>query len=289
MLLPTSSLARPETGEPFASAIKKAVLPSGVVSPYLDPNPAGSTPVILLHGITDSCASYKAILAHLPTTVRPIAVTQRGHGDANIPETYAIADFAADLANFMDVLDLERAVLVGHSMGSLIAQQFAIHHPERVISLVLIGAFAAIARNPACIDFGRTEIASLSDPISPAFVREFQASTLAQPIPGPMMEEVVAESLKVPARVWKAAWSALLETDITADLSRIRAPTLIVWGDKDSLALPAEQQILLGSIANTRFEIFAGAGHAPHWEEPQRFAALAAEFASAKTRITSTA
>jgi non-heme chloroperoxidase len=282
----TSSLGGPEAGEMFASTIKKAVLPSGVALPYLDPNPAGSTPVILLHGITDSCASYKAMLAHLPTTVRPIAVTQRGHGDASIPKTYAIADFAADLANFMDVLDLERAVLVGHSMGSLIAEQFAINHPKRVISLVLIGAFAALARNPACIDFGRTEIASLTDPISPAFVREFQASTLAQPVPGPMMEEVVAESLKVPARVWQAGWSTLLETDITADLTRIRAPTLIVWGDKDSLALPAEQQILLGSIANARFEIFAGAGHAPHWEEPERFAALAADFATASTRIT---
>src|SRR5215207_2922400 len=112
-------------------------------------NPAGSTPIVLLHGITDSYASYKAVLAHLPTTVRPIAVTQRGHGGASIPETYAIADFAAVLANFMDLLDLERAVLVGHSMGALVAQQFTIKHPERVISLILTEAFAAFARNPA--------------------------------------------------------------------------------------------------------------------------------------------
>nr|WP_274597158.1 alpha/beta hydrolase [Microvirga tunisiensis] len=85
-------------------------------------------------------------------------------------------------------------------------------------------------------------------------------------------------SLKVPARVWKAAWAGLLEADLTPDLTRITAPTLIVWGERDDMALRAEQEILLRSIPNVRFLIFEGAGHAPHWEEPERFASVVADF-----------
>jgi pimeloyl-ACP methyl ester carboxylesterase len=117
-------------------------------------------------------------------------------------------------------------------------------------------------------------MSSLVDPIDPGFVREFQQSTLAQPIPASMLEDVVSESLKVQARVWDKAWSGMLETDITSELSRIDAPTLIVGGDRDSLALRPEQELLLRSIPDARIEVFVGAGHAAHWEEPKRFATL---------------
>jgi pimeloyl-ACP methyl ester carboxylesterase len=218
-------------------------------------------------------------MAHLPAALRVVAPSQRGHGDASVPESYRVEDFAADLESFMDALSLERAVVVGHSMGSAIAQRFAIDHPERVAGLVLVGAFAALGRNPACVAFGEDAIGTLSDPIDPAFVREFQESTLAQPVPRSFLDEVVSESLKAPARVWKAAWSGLIDADLTPGLHRIAAPTLIVWGDRDEIALQAEQQILLRSIPNARLTTFAGAGHALHWEEPERFAALLADFA----------
>ena len=137
-----------------------------------------------------------------------------------------------------------------------------------------MGAFAALGRNPACIEFGAATLASLTDPVDPTFVREFQESTLAQPLPGPVLDGIVAESLKVPARVWKAAWAGLLEADLTSDLPRITAPTLLVWGTRDEMALRTEQDILQRSIQNVRLAVFEGAGHAPHWEEPERFAAL---------------
>jgi pimeloyl-ACP methyl ester carboxylesterase len=166
-------------------------------------------------------------------------------------------------------------------MGAAIAPRFAIDHPERVLGLVLVGAFAALSRNPACITFEETALAPLTDPIDPAFVREFQESTLARPLPEAVLNRVVAESLKVPAQVWKAAWRTLLEADLTPDLSRIIAPTLLVWGDRDELVLRSEQEILLSSIPNARLATFEGAGHAPHWEEPARFAALVTGFVTA--------
>lgn len=106
----------------------------------------------------------------------------------------------------------------------------AIDHPERVSGLVLVGGFAAFGRNPACIKFGRITLMPLTDPLDPAFVREFQESTLTHPLPEVAMSRIVAEGLQAPAWVWKAAWAGLLETDLTPGLARIKAPTLLVWG-----------------------------------------------------------
>ena len=71
------------------------------------------------------------------------------------------------------------------------------------------------------------------------------------------------------ARVWKAAWSGLLGMDLTAELCRIIAPTLLVWGDRDEMAPRAEQEILLHTIPNARLVVFEGAGYGPH-ERPDR-------------------
>ena len=261
-------------------AAKSVELPNGVKLPYVEQGDSLGVPVLLLHGITDSCHTFKTVLAHLPATIRAVVPSQRGHGDASAPESYRLAEFAADLEGLMDALSLERAILVGHSMGTAVALRFAIDHPDRVLGLVLVGAFAALARNPDCVAFGEGSIAPLSDPIDPAFVRAFQESTLARSVPKAFLDRVVSESLKVPARVWKAAWSELVATDLTPDLPRIAAPTLLVWGDRDEMVLCAEQEMLVRSIPAARLVTFTGAGHAPHWEEPERFAALVADFAS---------
>jgi pimeloyl-ACP methyl ester carboxylesterase len=257
---------------------KTASLPNGLKLPYLDLGSPDALPIVFLHGITDSCHSFGPVIVHLPGTFRVLALTQRGHGDASVPDGYRLTDLAGDLESFLDVLSLERIILIGHSMGAAVAQRFAIDNPERVLGLVLVGAFAALGRNPACAEFGETTLASLTDPVEPTFVREFQESTLAQPLPQPVLDGIVAESLKVPAKVWKAAWAGLLEADLTPDLPFISAPTLLIWGDRDDIALRSEQDVLWRSIPNPRLETFAGAGHAPHWEEPERFAALVADF-----------
>jgi pimeloyl-ACP methyl ester carboxylesterase len=264
---------------------KVARLPGGVELPYLDHGSMDALPILLLHGITDSCLSFETTIAHMPSRVRTIAPSLRGHGDASVPDSYRLEDFAGDVAALIDVLSLDAALIVGHSMGAAIAQQFAISYPERTLGLVLVGAFAALARNPSCIIFGKTAIEPLADPVDPLFVREFQESTVARPLTEGVLDLVVSESLKVPARVWKAAWSTLVETDLTPDLPRIRTPTILVWGDQDELTLRAEQEIILRSIPAARLATFAGAGHAPHWEEPARFAALVAEFGSAVPRV----
>ena len=254
--------------------IHAVTLPNQVTLPYVEQGDPGGVPVLLLHGITDSWHSFEGVLPHLPTSLHTFALSQRGHGDATRPATgYYPQDFAADLAAFMDTLKLGPAVVVGHSMGSYIAQRFALDYPDRTLGLVLMGSCTTVRGNPVAIGLWDSVVSTLTDPIDPGFVREFQQSTLARPVPQTLFDTVVQESLKVPARVWKAALAALLDTDFSVELSKITAPTLIVWGDQDTFFRRREQEALASAIAGAQLMVYPGAGHGFHWEEPARFAA----------------
>jgi pimeloyl-ACP methyl ester carboxylesterase len=254
--------------------IKALELPSGVTLEYAEQGDPGGVPVIMLHGLTDSWRSFTPVLAHLPRSLHVFALTQRGHGDADRPASgYRTREFATDIAAFMATLGLGPAIVVGHSMGATNAKRFAIDYPERVRGLALVGGFASFQRNPGLVEFRESAIVPLADPIDPAFVRDFQESTIARPVPPAFLDVVVQESLKVPARVWRAAFAGLFEDDFAAELDRIAAPTLVLWGDRDAFSPRADQDILASAIPHAELVVYEGTGHALHWEEPARFAA----------------
>ena len=172
--------------------------------------------------------------------------------------SYGSDVFARDVAAFMDALGLDRAVIVGHSMGSTVAQRFAIDYPERDAGARAgrrVPAASGQRRVRKFLDGGvrRSRIRSIPD-----FVREFQQSTLAQPVPPEFFETVVGESLKVPARVWKAALQPYLTMDFAAELTKIRVPTLLVWGDRDAFTGRAEQDALTEAIKTVTARVYVG-------------------------------
>jgi non-heme chloroperoxidase len=253
--------------------IKLAELTDHVTLPYVEQGDESGVPVLMLHGVTDSWHSFDLVLPHLPRSIRAIALTQRGHGDASRPTSgYRYNNLSDDVAAFMDVLHIESAVVVGHSMGSSVAQRFAIDHPERTTGLVLLGSFATLRGNAAVQELWDTTISQMTDPVDQDIVREFQQSTLAQPVPQEYFETVVQESLKMPARIWRALFGGFLEDDFSMKLSEITAPTLILWGDQDAFCLRSDQDKLMATIPKARLVIYPGAGHALHWEQPSRFA-----------------
>ena len=261
--------------------IKNVELPSGITLPYAEQGDPAGVPVVLLPGATDSWRSFEPVLPYLPASIRALALSQRGHGDADRPAAgYRPRDFAADVAAFLDALGLDAAIVAGHSMGSTVAQRFAIDYPERTRGLVLVGSFTSYRGNPVLVEYWDTVVSTLTDPIDPSVAREFQESTLAQPVPPAFLDMVVRESLKVPARVWRASFEGMLEAEWAEEIGRIEAPTLIVWGDEDAFRQRRDQETLATSIARSRLVVYAGAGHALHWEEPERFAADLAAFVS---------
>ena len=258
---------------------QSATLPNGVTLEYVEQGDRHGVPVLLLHGVTDSWRSFEPVLPHLPRSIRAVAPSQRGHGRSSRPAAgYRFVDFSDDLGRFMDALRIDRAVIVGHSMGGGVAQRFAIDHPDRTIGLVLAGSSAGMRGNPAVAEFWQSGVSTLTDPVSRAFARAFQESTIAEPIPAPMLDTFVDESLTVPAHVWRATFAHFLEFDGRADLARLTAPTLILWGDRDGVTGRVDQEVLVGAISGARLLVYGGTGHALHWEQPQRFAADVTSF-----------
>ena len=248
-------------------------LPNGLILPYSERgNPSGA-PVVLLHGFTDSLRSFDLVASSLPPSIHAIALTQRGHGDAARPASgYRVTDYAADLEMFMDALSLEAAFIVGASSGGLVAQLFAADHPARVIGLVLIGSPVTLRGKPAVEELWNSTISKLSDPVDPEFARRFQESTIASTVSPAFVETMVRESLKVPAHVWKATTEGFLEDDFSSAVRRIKAPTLILWGDRDMLT-KADQEVLRATVPGARLVTYPGAGHTLIAEEPVRVAA----------------
>jgi non-heme chloroperoxidase len=211
---------------------------------------------------------------------RAIAVTQRGHGDAERPASgYRVEDLASDAAELLEALELPPAIIVGHSMGAWAAEQVAVDNPERVAGLVLIGAFGAGPDSEAVVALTE-EVSELEDPVDPGFVREFQVSTTNRPIPAALLDTVVAESLKMPARVWREVGTGFRRIDLSERYGEIAAPTLLVWGDQDAYVTRAEQDMLVREVPNARLSVYEGTGHAVHWEGPKRFARELTQFVS---------
>lgn len=245
-------------------------LATGVRLRYAEQGDPAGEPVILLHGYTDSWFSFSRVLPALPASWRVLALDQRGHGDSERPEGgYALVDLAADVIAFMDAMGLPRATVVGHSMGSFVAQQVAIAAPERVARLVLIGS-ATTMRNDIVLEL-EGAVDALSDPVDPEFVREFQLGTVHLMPPAEFMGEVVANSLKVPARVWRALLDGMLATEAPKRIGDRPIPALIFWGDRDAIFPRSEQEELLALLPGAKLAEYAETGHAPHWERPERF------------------
>ena len=243
-------------------------LSTGVRIHYAEQGPAKGTPMILLHGYSDSWFSYSLVLSALSRDTRVYALDLRGHGNSDRPAAgYAMRDLAADVIAFMDAKGIARATIVGHSMGGFVAQQVALAAPRRVSALVLMGT-GTTPRNFSGLDEFEKVVKELSDPVPDAFAREFQLSTIQVPVSQAFVDRVVAESLKLPARVWREIMVGLTTYEPAVALGRAGIATLVIHGLKDPWIPAAEADSLAAMVGTTRVVKYANAGHAMHWEHP---------------------
>lgn len=254
-------------------------LAKGITLSYAAQGDASGPVLVLLPGPTDSWQSYEPVLAYLPPEVRAIAVSQRGHGDSDKPAVgYRVEDLAGDVVALLDGLGVERAVLAGHSGSCLVARRVAIDHPDRVAGLVLEASPTTLRGDPGLENFVESIVSDLTDPIDPTFARSFVAETSTAELAPEVLDQLVGELLKVPARVWKEMFLDLCAYDDLDELDRITAPTLLIWGDADGLVGRDMQATLAARISAAAMLVYPGVGHTPRWENPRRFADDVAAF-----------
>lgn len=265
-----SAVAQQRSSEPVSGLIH---LKTGIALDYIVQGKSDGPVIVFLHGAGDSWHSYERVLPLLPAEYRVYAVTLRGHGMSDHPETgYQRKDFAADILDFLDQLKIHHATLVGHSLGSFVAQKTAELDTDHLSRLVLIGSGPGVAKSSQAVEEIRKSFAAIQDPVPYTFARDFQASTVYSPIPAWFFERMVGEALRVPASTWHGLGEGVTAQEPVEELKKIHVPTLIFWGDKDSIFSREDQDVLLKVIPHSSLKTYPETGHALHWERPEEFA-----------------
>jgi pimeloyl-ACP methyl ester carboxylesterase len=272
----------------FDASKKSMALPNGESLAYVDRGDPAGPVVVLIHGYTDNARDWVPMLPYLSTRFRLILVDLRGHGRSGKPECcYTRLDFAYDIKLLLDALGVPRADIVGHSLGSIVAQTFAEFWPERTSSVVLIASTGGLRpggpKKPPQFDFA-AEIRKLKEPIapdSPFMVAWWDSPT---PVDPDFIRRQRNDVAGIPLRVWLAVLDQALPADAYADLQgtlpRLKAPTLLIWGSQDPIMEPEVRQTLRDALPRAEVRIFEGLGHNPFWEDPRGVAATVNAFLS---------
>lgn len=251
----------------WVAAKKTVTLPSGVTLRYLDLGDPKDPPVLLLHGWSDTSRSFAGLAVHLPGR-RLIVPDQRGHGGSSAPECcYGYGDLAWDGKLLLDALGIEKAAVVGHSLGSGAGQVLAARWPERVSALVLIGSSGRVFVERG--DWMHDQVAALSAPPTAdgAFLTAFQSTVV--PIQPALLKAIIDESAGVPLHVWRGVLGEVTSARPAAYAADVRAPVLIVHGAEDPFFGPPHLQALEAAYPRARVVVLPDLGHNPHWERPE--------------------
>jgi pimeloyl-ACP methyl ester carboxylesterase len=256
-------------------------LNNGVELKYHDVGASNGKIIIFIHGPGSSSRDWYLVGPELLESYRVLAMDLRGHGESAHPECcFTFDDYERDVIAFMDALKVDSAIIVGHSMGSFIAQRIALDFPERVQKLILISASDKATGNDKYDRlYGAAQTSKgLSDP---AVLNKWNKTTTVMPIPDVMTTKSNNERAATAPDVWKGDLKSILAEDNSARLSGIKAPTLILWGDQDQVFVKEDQDRFRAEIPNAQFHSFAGAGHTVQWELPKEVAAAIRSFIEA--------
>jgi 3-oxoadipate enol-lactonase len=251
---------------------------NGVTIHHRSAGRADATPVVFCNSLGTDARIWDEVIALLADRFRLISYDKRGHGLSDVPDgPYGIGDHVADLVGLADKLGLRRFALVGISVGGLVAQAVAARHPGRIDALILCDTAARIgsdafwnARIAKVIDSG---MASLADTIMERwFSTAFRCERPAE-LAG--WRNMV---LHADPNGYAATCATLRDTDLTAELDAIVAPTLVIAGAEDVSTPPALVRETAGQIDDARFELIAGTGHLPPLERPGVTARLIRNF-----------
>ena len=237
-------------------------------------------PVLVLTGsLGTSLSMWEPQLAVLVRRFRVVRCDVRGHGGSPVPSgPYSIEELGADLVALLDTLGIERAHLCGLSIGAMISMWAAAHAPDRVARLIAcctttrFGAPAAGAYRERAALVRAEGLEGVADAvIGRWFTPGFAA---ARP---DVVDEVRMGLLSTPREGYAACCEALAALDLTAELTRIAAPTLVIAGAEDQATPPEHGAAIAATIAGARMERVPAA-HLANLECPDRVNALMTEF-----------
>ena len=247
-------------------------------------------PMVLLHGAGDNALDWRWVMPALATTHRVYAPDLPGSPDsARPPADYSPAFFGRFVAGFLDALGIERAAMVGNSLGGLVALRLALSEPARVTDLVLVDS-AGLGRavNPAFMSVNVPGLVEAAMPFWRTPIGAHQrawgrtALLFAHP-PGSVPREWLAEQrrlaqspgyLEAHLSVLRALVRPLGQREVLVDrLSLLKMPTFVVWGERDQVFPESHAREAVARLREGSLAVIPDCGHMPHVECPERFLA----------------
>jgi pimeloyl-ACP methyl ester carboxylesterase len=256
---------------------------------------AGEGPALLLvHGIAGRADNWDAVIPALARRHTVIAPDLPGHGLSGKPAgDYSIGALASAMRDLLVFLGHDSATVVGHSLGGGVAMQFAYMFPERCDRLVLVssgglGQDVNLILRAAALpgaDLFLSLTAGLAQKVGTSVGRAFGAVGFR---PAADVAEVARGFASLADRETRLAFLSTLKSVIGTEGQRVDAsnrlylaadmPTLIVWGEKDPIIPATHGERAHAAMPGSRLEIFAGAGHMPHVDHPNRFISTLLDF-----------
>jgi 3-oxoadipate enol-lactonase len=235
---------------------------------------AGSGPWLMLsHSLATDLTLWDGNLAALAPHFRVLRFDARGHGRSSAPDMpYDFAMLAADVLGMMDALDVEHAHFCGISMGGMIAQHVALAAPKRIDKLVLVSTTSGYP--PEAREVWADRIAAIRangiEPlVAPTLERWFTPPYRAA---HPEVMERIGNLIRAtPAAGYIGSGQALATLDMTAKLSALRCPTLVIAGADDAGTPPAMGRTIAEQVPCARFELIPSASHLCNVEQAAAF------------------
>lgn len=214
------------------------------------------TPYILIHGAGSQYMDFPSLMRR---ELQTIALDLPAHGRSPQHGEISIENYARDIIAFLDALNLEKVILVGHSMGGGIAQQIALDYPEYLQGLILIATGAKLEVNPEIIE------GIMNNPVETATsVTKWSWGNSADEN---LIQQGVKHLLQTPIEIIQADYIACNEFDVRDRLHEITRPTLIIAGKQDKMTRIEWNQALAEHIPNSQIKIFENNGHQVHVEQ----------------------
>lgn len=238
--------------------------------------------LVFLHGVGGNQDSFDDQLRAFSPAWRAVAWDMPGYGKSPLPRGGVTWEgLAAALAALLDDLGAARAVIVGHSMGGMVAQEMAARHPERLAALVLYATTSAFGGGDGSFtkQFLASRLAPLDRGLAPADIAEDVVRGMIAPgAPPEALRRAMATMAAVTPAGYRASLECLVTFDRRADLERIACPTLLLSASADTLAPAKTMARMAERVPGSRLACLDGLGHLAHLEAPERFNAALADF-----------
>jgi 3-oxoadipate enol-lactonase len=240
-----------------------------------DGSPDGA-PVVLLHALGVDHSLWNAVVPLLPQGLRIVRPDMRGHGQSSVPPApYKMGTLVSDAERIMDLLGLRDAVVVGSSIGGMIAQGLAAKRLDLVRGLCLANTAAKIGTPATWGDrIAQVHAGGIAAIAEPTLARWFPPRTRNTPAAW-RIAGVLAETSP---EGYAGCAAAIAGTDFYTTTAALTLPTLVVAGSADGSTPPDLVRETAGLIRGARYEMIRGAGHLPMIDRPEEFARLLAEF-----------